>query len=93
MVLSGAWSILISRHNLPFLEFYVQVLTCLSHYVDKGDVVVDKSVLIFSSETENSLHLDSTSEHWLYFVRVDHFVMRNQLGGVGLVLYCKNQRI
>lgn len=93
MVLSGAWPILICRHDLPFFEFYVKVLTCFSHYVDKGDVVVDKSVLIFSSETENSLHLDFTSEDWLYFVRIDHFVVRNQLGGIGLVLYCKNQRI
>ena len=70
MFLSGTWLIIISGYELPFPEFYVEVLTSFADDVDEADIIVKSTILVLAPKGKDTLIPDLITKATLKFVSV-----------------------
>ena len=70
MFLSGTWLIIISDYELPFLEFYVEVLASFADDVDEADIIVKSTILVLAPKRKDTLIPDLITKVTLKFVSV-----------------------
>jgi len=70
MFLSGTWLIIISDYELPFLEFYVEVLASFADDVDEADIIVKSTILVLAPKRKDTLIPDLITKATLKFVSV-----------------------
>jgi len=70
MFLSGTWLIIISDYELPFLEFYVEVLASFADDVDEADIIVKSTILVLAPKGKDTLIPDLITKATLKFVSV-----------------------
>jgi hypothetical protein len=93
VILPWTWSFLVGGKNLPFFEFYIQVLTHLAKDINEHEVIIEISILVFTSETDNSIIFNLISVVRLKFISLDDLMPTDLLIGLCQIVHCENQRI
>lgn len=87
MILARARSLLICRKDLPLFEFYVEVLAHFSEHVDEHEIIVEDSVFVLASETNDAIVFDLVSIVWLKLVGLDDLVPADSFICLSLISY------
>ena len=93
MLFSRTGLFIIGIDNFPFFEFYVKVLTSFSQNIDERKGIIQSSILIFTTKTENTLVFEVISQVSLKFICINNFVVGNFFMVLRIVVNWKNERI
>ena len=92
MIFPRAWFFFICGYKFPFFELDIQILIIFADDIHVEKMIIEGSVLILASKTENAIQSENVAVVRLHVVGVDQLVMRKVINHFTTVTNVEVQR-